>query len=77
MPTCTDPTTAGGTLGTVVMDVVRYESMFRTNSLSAFDDEARLYRWTANPATGRVTEQLLDDHVQEFPRHDDRLTGTA
>ena len=33
--------------GTVVMDVVRYESMFYTNSLSAFEDEARLYRWTA------------------------------
>jgi 8'-apo-carotenoid 13,14-cleaving dioxygenase len=61
--------------GTVVMDVARYESMFYTNSLSAFEDEARLYRWTANPATGRVTEQLLDDHAQEFPRHDDRVTG--
>ena len=61
--------------GTVVMDVVRYESMFYTNSLSAFEDEARLYRWTANPATRRVSEQLLDDHAQEFPRHDDRLTG--
>jgi carotenoid cleavage dioxygenase len=46
-----------------------------TNSLSAFEDEARLYRWAANPATRRVSEQLLDGHAQEFPRHDDRLTG--
>lgn len=61
--------------GTVVMEVVRYESMFHTNSLSAFDDDAHLYRWTANPANGKVTEQLLDDHAQEFPRHDDRVTG--
>ncbi|MEU9887054.1 carotenoid oxygenase family protein [Sphaerisporangium sp. NPDC051011] len=61
--------------GTVVMDVVRYESMYYTNSLSAFEDEARLYRWTADPATGKVTEQLLDDHAQEFPRYDDRVTG--
>ncbi|HEY0811984.1 MAG TPA: carotenoid oxygenase family protein [Pseudonocardia sp.] len=61
--------------GTVIMDVVRYESMFRTNSLSSFEDNACLYRWTVNPATGRVSEQLLSDHAQEFPRYDDRLVG--
>ncbi|WP_329073274.1 carotenoid oxygenase family protein [Amycolatopsis sp. NBC_01480] len=61
--------------GTVVMEVVRYESMFRTNSHSPFADDAHLYRWTVNPATRTVTEQLLDDHAQEFPRHDERLVG--
>ena len=38
--------------GTVVMDVVRYESMFHTNSLSAFDDNGD--RITVGPvASGR------------------------
>ena len=61
--------------GTVVIDVVRYDSMFHTNSLSVFADDGSLYRWTVNPSTRRVTEQLLDDHAQEFPRYDDRLVG--
>jgi carotenoid cleavage dioxygenase-like enzyme len=61
--------------GTVVMEVLRYESMLYTNSLSVFADSASLYRWTINPATGRVSEQIIDDHAQEFPRHDERLIG--
>ncbi|MTD55511.1 carotenoid oxygenase family protein [Amycolatopsis pithecellobii] len=61
--------------GTVVMDVARYESMFHTNMLSPLDDPARFYRWTINPVTRRVTEQMLDDRAQEFPRHDERLVG--
>lgn len=61
--------------GTVVMDVVRYPSMFRSNSLSPLDDPAHLYRWTIDPRTRTVSEQLLDDRAQEFPRHDERLVG--
>ncbi|MFI6018836.1 carotenoid oxygenase family protein [Streptomyces sp. NPDC051287] len=38
---------------------------------------AVLYRWTLDPATGRVTESLLDDRDAEFPTHDETLTGRA
>lgn len=35
---------------------------------------ARLHRWTLDPATGRVTEQALDDRAVEFPTlHDDHV----
>lgn len=61
--------------GTVILDVVRYESMFKTNVLSPFADPGRLYRWTINPSTRRVSETMLDDRAQEFPRHNERLVG--
>ncbi|MFJ2607302.1 carotenoid oxygenase family protein [Streptomyces sp. NPDC091279] len=34
-----------------------------------------LYRWTLDPATGRVVESELDDRVAEFPTHNETLTG--
>ncbi|WP_262380176.1 carotenoid oxygenase family protein [Nonomuraea sp. PA05] len=34
-----------------------------------------LHRWILDPATGRATEQQLDDRVVEFPTIDDDLTG--
>lgn len=44
-----------------------------------FDDiegaRAMLWRWTIDKATGRVTEEQLDDRYADFPRIDDRLTG--
>jgi carotenoid cleavage dioxygenase len=61
--------------GTVVMDVVRYPRMFAESSLAPLADAARLYRWTIDPRRRTVSEQLLDDHAQEFPRHDERLIG--
>ncbi|MGW1006839.1 carotenoid oxygenase family protein [Streptomyces sp. NPDC002520] len=36
---------------------------------------AVLYRWTLDPATGRVTESQLDDREAEFPTHNETLTG--
>ena len=61
--------------GTVVMDVVRYDTMFTQDLLGPGDDAAALYRWTIDPATARVSEQLLDPRAQEFPRHNERFVG--
>ena len=36
---------------------------------------SRLHRWILDPATGKVTEQSLDDGAAEFPTVDDRRVG--
>ena len=36
----------------------------------------QLWRWTLDPTTGSVTEEQLDARPADFPRIDDRLTGT-
>jgi carotenoid cleavage dioxygenase len=57
----------------VVLDVVRYDSVFvDTMELS---ESRTLDRWTVDLTTGRVREERLDDHPQEFPRVDERLVG--
>ncbi|HSV67163.1 MAG TPA: carotenoid oxygenase family protein [Mycobacteriales bacterium] len=61
--------------GTVVVDVVRYDTIFATDRRGPGDGPPTLVRWTVDPAGGRVREQLLDDRAQEFPRHDERLVG--
>ncbi len=47
--------------------------------VKGFDDiesaRATLWRWTIDKASGRVTEEQLDDRNADFPRVDDRLTG--
>jgi len=58
---------------TIVMDVCRYEDMWRGDA-SAFTP-AHLHRWTIDRARGRVNEQQLDDRDVEFPRGDERRTS--
>lgn len=58
---------------TVVCDVGRHESMWRT-SMDDFPPSF-LHRWTFDLATGAVTEQQLDDVSHGFPRVDDRVVG--
>ncbi|MFD0854590.1 carotenoid oxygenase family protein, partial [Actinomadura adrarensis] len=43
----------------------------RLSSALELTDEARLHRWTLDPASGKVTEEALDDRGMEFPTHDD------
>ncbi|HET7406348.1 MAG TPA: carotenoid oxygenase family protein [Mycobacteriales bacterium] len=59
----------------VVMDVARHATMFAEDVLGPSDAVPQLYRWTIDPATRRVSEQLLDERGQEFPRHDERLVA--
>jgi carotenoid cleavage dioxygenase len=58
----------------IVVDVVRWQSMFETDLLGPDEGEPRLERWTIDPA-GSVNVEIADDRPQEFPRVDERLVG--
>jgi carotenoid cleavage dioxygenase-like enzyme len=68
-----DVTSPGG--NAIVLEVLRYDEMWRDNS--EFGTDAALWRWTINLDTGVVEESQLDDRGVEFPRIDDRLSGTS
>ena len=60
----------------VVVDVVRYDKVFDTAPGEVISlDTPVLARWTIDLASGRVTEQQLDDTPVEFPRVDDAVAG--
>lgn len=56
----------------IVLYVARYPHLSAPDLGAA---SATLWRWTADLATGTVTEERLDDEAAEFPRVDDRLAG--
>ncbi|HKN50881.1 MAG TPA: carotenoid oxygenase family protein [Amycolatopsis sp.] len=59
--------------GRIVVYVVRYDHLW----WPGHDDvPGKLWRWTLDPATGRVTEEQVDERPGEFPRIDDRLATT-
>jgi carotenoid cleavage dioxygenase len=58
----------------VVCDVVRYPELWRDDA--TFSAPATLHRWTIDTANGRVREAQLDDRAIEFPRADERRTGS-
>jgi carotenoid cleavage dioxygenase len=60
---------------TIVLDVVRHPKMFATDFNGPNEGSPSLDRWTVDLADGKVRESRLDDHPQEFPRVDERLTG--
>ena len=59
--------------GGIVMDVVRYPELWRTDSTGA--SPASLHRWRIDSAADTVSEQPLDDRAIEFPRFDERRMG--
>lgn len=59
----------------VVLDVVRYPTMFDRHRLGPDDGPPQLWRWTLDTATGQVAEQQLSDVPLEFPRVDERAVG--
>ncbi|MFC0438895.1 carotenoid oxygenase family protein [Kutzneria buriramensis] len=72
--------------GRVVLDAIRYsrdawnQSWNQVGGAPRAEQAARLavaslHRWTLDPATGKVTEQALDDGAAEFPTVDDRRVG--
>jgi carotenoid cleavage dioxygenase len=61
--------------GTVVLDVVRHASMFRTAFLGPNEGPPTLERWHLDTRGGPVKEDRLDDRGQEFPRIDERRVG--
>jgi carotenoid cleavage dioxygenase len=74
--------------GRVVLDAARYApadavamwdglgpSAAGPAAAAAATGLARMYRWVLDPATGTVTETLLDDRGVEFPTVDDERVG--
>jgi carotenoid cleavage dioxygenase len=61
----------------VVIDVVRWDGMFRKGHQGPFEtgQHSSLRRWTLDPAGGKVREDIVDERPQEFPRVDERLVG--
>jgi carotenoid cleavage dioxygenase len=59
----------------VVLDAVRHPKMFDRERRGPSEGPPRLDRWTLNLATGRSSNETLDDRPQEFPRVDERLVG--
>jgi carotenoid cleavage dioxygenase len=68
------PVNAWGQDGRLVLDVVRYPELWRERS-DRFE-AAHLHRFEVDPSAGRVVETALDDRAVEFPRLDERRTGT-
>jgi carotenoid cleavage oxygenase len=59
---------------TVVLDVVRHETMFKHSNIGPNDQQVpTLDRWTVDLAAGKVREERLDDRGQEFPRVNETL----
>lgn len=59
----------------VVIDAVRHERMFATDFTGPNEGVSSLVRFTVDTAAGKVREHRYDEHSQEFPRYDERLTG--
>jgi len=59
----------------IVLDVVRYKELWRKGNDSF--SPTTLHRFTIDLQTGSVSEATLDDRSIEFPRCDERLTGSA
>ena len=58
----------------IVLDVARFGKL--TMGLDEGDGTpARLHRWTIDRASGKVTDEPLDDRPAEFPRIDNRVIG--
>jgi carotenoid cleavage dioxygenase len=57
----------------VVIDVVRYDTMFKTDVDGPTDTVPRLDRWTIDLTARKVLSETVDDRAQEFPRADERL----
>jgi carotenoid cleavage dioxygenase len=59
---------------TVILDVVRHETMFKHSTIGPNDQQVpTLDRWTVDLSAGKVREERLDDRGQEFPRVNDTL----
>lgn len=58
----------------VVLEGARYAELWRGGPAD-MSAPPRLHRWRIDPATGHVSEQVLDDRAVEFPRIDERRVG--
>ncbi|MEU0896728.1 carotenoid oxygenase family protein [Streptomyces massasporeus] len=61
--------------GSLTLDVVRYDENFQQDLYGPGGTVPILVRWTVNPTTGNVNEQVMGDWSVEFPRIDATLVG--
>ena len=59
----------------VVIDAVRHDRMFATDFTGPNEGMSSLVRFVVDTNAGKVREHRFDEHAQEFPRYDERLTG--
>lgn len=59
----------------IVIDVIRYDSMFAASTIGPEGSPSQLWRWVIDPAAGTVAETQLDDRPAEFPRVPDARVG--
>jgi carotenoid cleavage dioxygenase-like enzyme len=61
--------------GKVIVDLYQYPSAFDVSKFWSDHAPVTPYRWTIDPAAGRVTQNGWDDRTQEFPRVDERVVS--
>ncbi len=61
--------------GSVVLDASRHSTTMAIDTLGPMDGPPTLDRFVFDISSGKATREQLDDRPQEFPRHDERLTG--
>jgi carotenoid cleavage dioxygenase len=60
---------------TVVIDLVVHAKAFADDKGTPVSDSSSLRRWTLDLNGRKLSDDVIDDHVQEFPRADERLAG--
>ena len=70
-----DEEDADGRVTAVIVDGVRYDSVFQDDAHGPEGLTTKLTRWRLDMARGRASETLVDGHPQEFPRIDERRIG--
>ncbi|MFD7065158.1 carotenoid oxygenase family protein [Streptomyces sp. NPDC059906] len=63
--------------GSIVMDVVRYDTVFRDVFRGPADGLPALARWTVPADRGAVSEQIISDYGLEWPRINEAWSGRA
>ncbi|MEV4600653.1 carotenoid oxygenase family protein [Amycolatopsis sp. NPDC049253] len=61
----------------IVLHVVRHPKVFDRGVHGPTEGEPTLDRWTVDLTAGKVLEERIDEHGQEFPRVDERHVGRA
>lgn len=61
--------------GTIQIDVCRHDRMFDTVVNGPAEGPPVFTRWVLDPTKGTVSEEVLDERNQEFPRVDERMVG--
>ena len=58
-----------------IIDIAKHPSMFRTDQNGPNEGAPILVRWTLNRSTGQLSETVLDDRGNDFPRMNGRHAG--